>query len=362
MGYLSPLRQGRSANPKGRLLDRNLAASDLQTSSDAQLLGGRICDLPLQIKGSILEGRIDRVLAELNQRDLRLRPNFWLSDDWFTPEGLTGVAIPFYLAHPRLTRLERRQMGEAEGHSTDWCLRILRHELGHVVNHAFGLHRRAGWHRLFGSPTRRYPTGYRPNPRSRGHVQNLEYWYAQAHPEEDFAETFAVCLQARSRWRTRYQSWPRALEKLTYVDSLLDELAGRKAPVHTRSRVDSLARLTKTLAQHYAEKQDRLGVAYPDYYDAVLCRHFTRHPGGKQSLPASTVLCRTRAQVLRAVAAWDGDQGPQVDYLLRDLAGRCRELGLFARDPKRQLQTESTLQLAQRAMDSLARNHHWVQM
>ena len=39
----------------------------------------------------------------------------YLSDEWFTPDGATAIAIPFYLAHPRLAKLEEAQMLEIEG-------------------------------------------------------------------------------------------------------------------------------------------------------------------------------------------------------------------------------------------------------
>ena len=52
---------------------------------------------------------------------------------------------------------------------------------------------------------------------------NLANWYAQSHPIEDFAETFAVWLRPGSRWRSRYADWP-ALRKLEYVDALMQEV------------------------------------------------------------------------------------------------------------------------------------------
>ena len=66
-------------------------------------------------------------------------PHAWLSDEWFSPDNTPGIAIPFYLAHPRLMRLERRQILEVEGGTASECLRILRHETGHVVQHAYRL-------------------------------------------------------------------------------------------------------------------------------------------------------------------------------------------------------------------------------
>ena len=129
-----------------------------------ELLSVRLCDLNVSIEGTWLEERIERMRDELAQRDLRFNPHFWLSDEWFSPAGVPGVALPFYLAHPKLTRLERSQMLEAEGATAESCLQLLRHELGHAIQHAFNLQRRREWQRRFGKASTPYPEAYRPNP------------------------------------------------------------------------------------------------------------------------------------------------------------------------------------------------------
>jgi hypothetical protein len=160
---------------------------DWEKLPESQLLDVRMCDLRVEIKDSRLEEPIRIVCSELAARDLRVRPHFWLSEDWFSPEGVPGVAIPFYLAHPRLIRLERKFMLEVEGGSKADSVRFLRHEVGHAVQHAFELHRRRRWQKLFGKSSRAYPEHYRPNPASRNFVQHLDFWYGQSHPDEDFA-------------------------------------------------------------------------------------------------------------------------------------------------------------------------------
>src|SRR5262249_27763699 len=210
--------------------------------SDESLLGIRICDLGLSIEGTWLEDAVQEVYGELGRRGLQLRPHVWLSQEWFSPTGVPGVAIPFYLAHPRLQRLERKQMPEVEGGPRRECLRILRQEFGHAPQPAFRPQRRRRWHELFGSATRRYPEYYRPNPASRRYVQHLRLYYAQSHPVEDFAETFAVWLQGSAAWRRRYRGWP-ALKKLEYVDELVGELRGELPLVRSRSRVEPLREL-----------------------------------------------------------------------------------------------------------------------
>ena len=63
------------------------------------------------------------------------------------PTTLTGIAIPFYLAHPRLMRLERKMMIDVEGGTVPECMRILRHEAGHVMQVAHQLQRHRRWRR-----------------------------------------------------------------------------------------------------------------------------------------------------------------------------------------------------------------------
>ena len=180
----------------------------------------RLKDLKLTIAGTWLEDCLATLHDELAQVGLRVRPHAWISSEWFSPDNTPGIGIPFYLAHPRLTRLESKMILDVEGGTWRECMAILRHEAGHVVQHAYGLARRRAWQRLFGPSSQRYPRYYRPNPASRNFVQHLRLWYAQSHPDEDFAETFAVWLRPRSNWRTRYAGWP-ALKKLEYVDELM---------------------------------------------------------------------------------------------------------------------------------------------
>ena len=162
---------------------------------------------------------------------------------------MPGIAIPFYLAHPRLMRLEQAQMLEVEGGTPEWCMQILRHEAGHAFDNAYDLRKRRRRVQLFGSPSVDYPDFYLPRPYSKSFVLHLDSWYAQSHPDEDFAETFAVWLTPDSDWRARYADWP-ALRKLEYMDALMREhRRAAAAVVATRRRVEPLERLRTTLAQ-----------------------------------------------------------------------------------------------------------------
>ena len=168
-------------------------------------------------------------------------------------------------------------MLDVEGGTWSECMAILRHEAGHTIQHAYQLQRRRRWQQLFGPSSKRYPRYYRPNPASRRYVQHLRLWYAQSHPDEDFAETFAVWLRPRSNWRTRYAGWP-ALKKLEYVDELMDEIAGKRPLFIERERVDPLHELSQTLADHYKKKREFYDFKPPKTYDRDLRRLFSDDP------------------------------------------------------------------------------------
>jgi len=194
---------------------------------DDRLLDTRLCDLRLTLSGGLVPAALRELEHELAARSILFRPHWWLSDCWFCPDGVPGFAIPFYLAHPRLEKLEQQYMLEAEGGTAESCLKILRHETAHALANAYRLHLKQVWRRRFGRASRVYPESYLPRPGSRNYVIHLDNWYAQSHPAEDWAETFAVWLDPHSRWRERYHNWP-ALKKLEYVDTVMQEIRGSK--------------------------------------------------------------------------------------------------------------------------------------
>lgn len=302
-----------------------------QNYSEERLLGLRLCDLPVRLEGSILEERIERLNQELAAKGLRFRPHYWLGEEWFTPDGVPGIALPFYLADPRLMLLERKFMLESEGGGEAECMRILRHEAGHAIDNAYRLHRRKRWRDLFGSYRERYPDSYRPRPNSRRYVQHLRGWYAQAHPAEDFAETFAVWLTPGYPWRRRYAEWP-ALEKLEYVDELMKEIGDDVPPVRSRRHVEPLRALRITLEEHYRKKREGYSVEWPGYYDRDLRRIFNVERRASRKRTAAAFLRSCRRDVCRTVAEAAGVPPYTVDYLLKNMIERCRVLKLHTHE------------------------------
>jgi hypothetical protein len=301
---------------------------------DEELLNMRFCDLKLSIERSPLARYVRRLYTDLERRGIGIRPHVWLSQEWFSPDGVPGIAVPFYLAHPRLERLERRIMREAEGGSSRLLMRILRHEAGHAVDNAYRLRRRRRWREVFGPASRPYPARYRARAGSRRYVHHLGEWYAQAHPTEDFAETFAVWLTPKSAWRREYAGWP-ALHKLQAVEELIGSVRGERPPVRNRARIEPLEHDTRTLAAHYRRKlahnrQIRRGLA-----DELLQRAFARERTPRQSLRAATLL-RAHGRVLTAAAARTLKIDPySVEQVLRMLIERSERLGLYVRGNQR---------------------------
>lgn len=321
-----------------------------------ELLDLRFCDLGLRLEGTWVDGCVQRLYAELAAREIAIRPHVWISEEWFSPDGVPGIAVPFYLVHPRLMRLERRMMLEVEGGTREKCMMLLRHEAGHAVHHAWEIHRRRRWQKLFGSNTQPYPDFYWPRPGSRRFVQHLDAWYAQSHPSEDFAETFAVWLPSRSRWRKRYAEWP-ALEKLEYVDELMSELAGQKPRVKRRARPDTIGRLRKTLRAHYDEKRERYGGSLSEAYDDSLQALF---PGeGGRAETAAAFLRRNRREIRDTVSRWTGEHAFTVDQVLKEMIHRCQQQRLRVSGPASKLMVDVTTFLAVRTMHYLYRGGGW---
>jgi hypothetical protein len=295
--------------------------------TDRQLLDLRICDLPLKIRGTRLEQRVEKLYRELEVRSVAFRPHVWLSEEWFTPDGISGFAIPFYLAHPRLMKLERSQMLEVEGAAEGECMRILRHEAGHAIDNAYGLHTRRGWTDTFGSYRVPYPESYQPQPGSRDYVLNLDAWYAQAHPAEDFAETFAVWLKPGNRWRKRYDGWG-ADRKLEYVDTTMMALAGKPPSNVVRYTVDPLRALRKTLREHYRKKRAHYTINWPPSYERNLYRVFIAAPRRSTLPSAAQFLRHYRTEISGIVAQGTGIHRYTVNHIVKHMIVRCRELNL----------------------------------
>lgn len=317
---------------------------------DDELLSLRFKDLDVGVEGTWLEDCVDTLVHDLDKRGIAAKPHAWVSEEWFSPDNTPGISLPFYLTHPRLASLERKMVFDVEGGTRKECMQILRHEAGHVIQHAFGLHRRRRWQLLFGRSSTAYPDFYRPNPDSKQFVQHLPRWYAQCHPDEDFAETFAVWLSPRAIWRKKYEGWG-ALEKLEYVDELMSEIAGERPDLTKRVEVDPISRLTTTLGEHYKKKREHYAGDMPTIYDRDLIRIFPE--GDTRTGPgAASFIRRNRSEVRRQASKRSGDFQVALDVALEEMIDRCREMNLRVKGSENRTRRELIELLTAKAVQS----------
>jgi hypothetical protein len=311
---------------------------------DQKLLDLKLCQVGVTIEGTPLEARIAELQLELTSRGLSFQPHFWLSAEWFSPDGVPGVAIPFYLAHPRLEKLERAMMLEVDGGTPEWCMKILRHEAGHAIDNAYRLRLRRKRQQLFGPSYLEYPDYYTPKPYSKSFVLHLDSWYAQSHPDEDFAETFAVWLNPNSDWKARYVDWP-ALKKLEYMDALMHGLSGKPMIVHTRRKVEPLSALR---------------VEHPHFYDRDLRKLFSDRPEDATNMKAARFIARVRRDVRRMVASWTGEYQYTIDQVIENMIKRANELNLRLPDTEEHAKLDFIVLLTVQTMNYLHSGRHRV--
>jgi hypothetical protein len=321
---------------------RGATPADWEALPDDAILQMRIRDFGLDVASSPLQPMVERLYAELDQRGLGFRPSCYLGDEWFCPDKIPIISIPFFLAHPRLKSIELRMMYEVEGGTDEHCMRLLRHECGHAINYAYRLYLRTRWRELFGPFSTTYSTSYYSRPYSRHYVIHLEDNYAQAHPDEDFAETFAVWLTPGADWEHKYARWP-VLRKLRYVDNLMQRIA-RTPPTNTqRSTPYAANRMASTLAAFYRKrKRETVGGEFPGYYDDSLLKLFVAAPADHAGGAAASLLRRHRRHIVNSVTRWTPQRKYDIHQLLQRLIRRCEDLQLCVRGADAETLIEAT--------------------
>jgi hypothetical protein len=303
-----------------------------QHLSDEDLLQVRICDLRLKIRGTELEPRIRQLNQELDAKGLLLRPACYLADEWLSPNGQVAIGIPFFLAHPRLRALENRMMFEVEGGNASWCMKLLRHEAGHAFDHAYGISRREDWKDVFGSRRVRYnPYFYEVDATSRRYVRNVPDHYAQSHPFEDFAETFAVWLNPASRWRTRYEGWP-AIRKLRYVNRVMREVGGRRSRRRELVLPAEAAGMQSTLKRYYERKFRLYQLGDLSFTVRDMKTIFRTSRSAAPTHLASDFIRRHKRHIVESVSKWSGARAGQVSRVVASLAQLADQHGLVMRE------------------------------
>ncbi len=293
-----------------------------------ELLGKRISQLGLRLEGSPVERFVQRLYRELERKGLqRFRPLCYLTDEWGCPDGQPVIGIPFYLADPKLARLEHAMNDLEDGRE---IMMYLRHEAGHAFNYAYRLYTSPEWRRSFGPFNRRYRDRYRPVPFSRKYVRHLAGWYAQKHPDEDFAETFAVWLTPRSNWRAKYRQWP-ALAKLRYVERAVRHARQNDPVVSTGDMDITVEQMKLTVEQYYRRWMRANGAAVNVALESDLTDLFVRAGSRRRKLrPAADMLDEHRALLTDKITYWTGVNRPLVRALVERIIRTCREAGLNA--------------------------------
>jgi hypothetical protein len=300
--------------------------------SDEEILQMRIRNLNLSIQGSRAETYIEKLYKELDAKGITFHPPCYLADEWLCPDKEPIIGVPFCLAHPRLKRMEQKMMFEVEGGTDKSFMKLLRHETGHALNYAYELYRRTRWRELFGPFSRRYANSYYFQPYSRRFVIHLEGNYAQSHPDEDFAETFAVWLNPNSRWEVKYEGWP-VIKKLNYIDLLIRKIAD-KPPINASQGKPpwSASRMTTTLAAYYERKRKILGEEFKGFYDESLKKVFSQKHDTSPEDKASRLLRQHRRELVNSISTWTGHRKYDLHQLINKLANRCDELGLCGKE------------------------------
>ena len=307
------------------MLFKKVKAEDLCDLSDNDILKLRFCDIQLLISSSDVESRIKQLYDELDSKGLEFRPQIFLGDEWFSPEGMNAISVPFYLSNPRLQKLEKNLMLEVEGGTTDWFMKLLRHEAGHCFDHCYKFSKTTKWAKIFGSPETEYqPDTYRPQPFSKSYVKHLDRWYAQAHPDEDFAETFAVWLNPEIDWKKEYNQWPKALEKLRYMDSLAAVSTAIKNTAEKGRLPSNVKNLKSTLEKYYQRRRKENADDYPDFYDADLQKIFSGDLNLKKEFSAEKFMNRHRKAIISTVAWSTSERKFTIDALVKRLTDRCQ--------------------------------------
>ena len=207
---------------------------------------------------------------------------------------------------------------------------LLRHEMGHVLNHAYLIDKDRAWQKLFGPPSLEYSESFRARPYSKRFVRHLAGWYAQSHPEEDFAETVAIWLTPGVDWRQQYRDWT-ALAKLEYVDALMSKLAGEPPKVISKLKMSEASRLRSRLEAYYKRRRRLYAQDFPDFFDADLKKLFIDGSSAPTHERAAVFLRRSSNMLLNAVSAWTGEPKFTLNRVLRELTQRCAELDLRLR-------------------------------
>ncbi len=324
-----------------------------------KLLNKRLCDLDLCIEGAWFEPLIKRVKRELRGRGLLFFPNLWLSDEWFCMEGHTGLALPFYLCNKDLLKMEKLFIGPVDGGSEMQFIKTLRHEVGHAIEHAFELQNHPLRIKYFGGTNSKvYPKHYSPVRYSKRFVINLEDNYAQSHPDEDFAETFAVWLQSKSKWKKKYKNWP-ALHKILAMDQMMKEISGQNPKRLNAKPVDELSTMNQTLKTYYQNKIKQQRKYKFKVYDDDLRGQFLKSQG---AVKAEKYLKTHKKDLLHSVSVGVGLPKYRLETIYKQIYIKAKSLDLYVKSNQIETHKEMLDLFTKTSLQFIEENQHRIYM
>ncbi len=169
-----------------------------------------ICDLTLSFEGNGLATAMNALRDEVRAKGLQFWPNWYFGDDDFwTTDRAISVNVPWFLGDD-IVRLAVASRGTQ--YTDDDLLRILRHEYAHALLYAFEGWKHWHWVQAFGDFDKEYTEDWEPDAsKDADFVAHLDrpgtgglLHYAQKHPDEDWAETFATWISGE--WQAQMET------------------------------------------------------------------------------------------------------------------------------------------------------------
>lgn len=292
--------------------------------SDHELLDLRFCDLELKIEGSRIEPVIHTLYSELEQKKLMFKPHVWISEDWFAIDGIPGIAVPFYILHKKLSQLCKKMQLEDEGYNKKDAIKLLRHEAGHAIDNAYKLRLSRQRQKLFGFSKTSYPETYAPQFESSNYVTHLNPWYAQAHPDEDWAESFAIWLTPNSNWKKIYTGTV-AIKKLEFIDQLMKTIENKQPLVQKLNQPGDISISRRKLKTFFTNKSESLNSDHNLNLLPMLNFIFSIEKKHKQLKRADKFIKEHKDILSKKISFWTGHNSFTIHLILSKIIKTCSE-------------------------------------
>ena len=292
--------------------------------------------LGLSLRSSLIQPQIDKHLALLKRRGIKLRLHFYLGEDWGCVSGTSNIEVGFYDADPLLKELNREVRGWTnETREVDY---LLRHETGHAFCYAHRLYKNREFRNVFGVKGKFFDTypatdRYKPHPWSRDFVNPNRDHYAQKHPDEDFAETFGVWLSLPSNWQKAYRTRKGALTKLKFVADIVRHYGDKppQVPPDPGNLDVPVEAISMTVAEILGAPLTRYRKRATGFIDPHLKKigRYGLRSSDPGSIPLADVIAARRKFILEALVRNTKVTAAQASFLVNKMQARSRTLHLY---------------------------------